>query len=38
MDTKSSLWKAARKSEKFSIVALTVCILVLMAILLVRPF
>jgi hypothetical protein len=38
METKSSMWKGARKTEKLSIVALGLCIVALATILLLRPF
>jgi hypothetical protein len=38
METKSSLWKGVRKTEKLSIVVLGLCILALATILILRPF
>jgi hypothetical protein len=38
MDTKSSVWKGVKKSEKLSILALALCIVALAAIIAIRPF
>jgi hypothetical protein len=38
METKSSMWKGVRKTEKLSIVVLGLCILALATIIIVRPF
>jgi hypothetical protein len=38
METKPSMWKGAKKTEKLSIVTLGVCIVALAAILIFRPF
>jgi hypothetical protein len=38
METKSSLWRGVKKSEKLSMLALALCIVVLAAIIVIRPF
>jgi hypothetical protein len=38
METKSSMWKGARKTEKLSIAILGLCIVALVTILVLRPF
>jgi hypothetical protein len=38
METKPSMWKGAKKSEKLSIVALGLCIVALATIVILRPF
>jgi hypothetical protein len=38
METKSSMWKGVKKSEKLSLVTLALCIVALAAIILLRPF
>jgi hypothetical protein len=38
METKSSMWKGAKKSEKLSLAALGLCIVALVTILVLKPF
>jgi hypothetical protein len=38
METKRSIWKGVKKSEKLSLVTLALCIVALAAIILLRPF
>jgi len=38
METKASIWKGVKKSEKLSIAILALCIVALAAIIIVRPF
>ena len=38
METKASMWKGVKKSEKLSLVTLGLCIIALAAIVILRPF
>jgi hypothetical protein len=38
METKTSMWKGAKKGEKLSLFVLALCILTLATIILLRPF
>jgi len=38
METKSSMWKGVKKSEKLSIAILGLCIMALATIIILRPF
>ncbi|MEY2395524.1 MAG: hypothetical protein QOF94_1869 [Acidobacteriaceae bacterium] len=38
METKPGVWKGVKKSEKLSLALLALCIVVLVTIILVRPF
>jgi hypothetical protein len=38
METKTSMWKGVKKSEKLSLAVLAVCIVALATIILLRPF
>jgi len=38
METKTSMWKGAKKSEKMSLFVLALCIVALATLILLRPF